>query len=413
MLKAYKYQLLPTENQAIHINQIVGNCRFVYNLALESKIMAYQSGKSLTCFDLSKQLTDLKKDEKTVWLKETPSQSLQQVLSNLDNAYTNFFKGRADFPTFKRRRGKESFRIPVAVEVDFENWVVKLPKLGQVEFCRDRKFEGTVKQATVSKMPSGKYFVSILVDTGVLAPKKQPIVKETAVGIDVGVKTFAVLSDNTKIENPKYLKRCLDRLKTEQNRMKRRYKKGKKWDEQSRSYRKQKLVVAKLHEKVRNQRNDFLHKCTTAIVKRYDTICVETLNIKGMSATCKPKQDENGKYLPNGQSAKSGLNKAILDCGWGEFFRQLEYKSEWYGKNLLKIGRFEASSKICSCCGAINKTLTLKDREWVCASCGKLHDRDENAAENIKNFAVTDITVRRKRSELSQALPKEPHSLQG
>ena len=148
------------------------------------------------------------------------------------------------------------------------------------------------------------------------------------------------------------------------------------------------MVIALLYEHIRNQRQDYLHKISKYLVDNYDTVCIEDLNVKGMSTSCKPKQDENGKYLHNGQSAKSGLNKAILDMGWSEFKSMLEYKCEWYGKNLSIIGRFEPSSKTCSKCGTINKDLTLKDREWVCKKCGSIHDRDVNAAKNIKNFGL-------------------------
>ena len=148
------------------------------------------------------------------------------------------------------------------------------------------------------------------------------------------------------------------------------------------------MVVALLHEKTKNQRQDYLHKISKYLVDNYDTICMEDLNVKGMSASCKPKQDENGKYLPNGQSAKSGLNKAILDMGWSELRDMIEYKAEWQGKNISIIGRFEPSSKACSCCGKLNKELTLSDRKWTCAHCGTAHDRDINAAVNIKKFGL-------------------------
>ena len=148
------------------------------------------------------------------------------------------------------------------------------------------------------------------------------------------------------------------------------------------------MALSLFHEHIRNQRIDYLHKISRYLIDNYDTICIENLNVKGMSASCKPKQDENGKYLHNGQSTKSGLNKSILDLGWGKFKSMLDYKCDWYGKNLSIIGRFEPSSKTCNCCGHINKDLTLKDREWVCVKCGSIHDRDVNAAKNIKNFGL-------------------------
>jgi putative transposase len=403
MLKSYKYQLRPTEEQKLHMNNIMGSCRFIYNLALETKINAYQHGKSLTCFDLMKQLTELKKDEKTTWLNEAPSQSLQQVLSNLDDAYTNFFKGRAKFPKFKKRKSNQSFKIPVSVDVDFENWKIKLPKLKWVEFYSDRTFQGTVRQVTISRTSTNKYFISILVENDKPLPEKKPIKQATAVGIDVGLTHFATLSNGIKIENPKFLFHSLRQLKKAQRTLQRRYKKNVKQEEQSQGYKNQKLVVAKLFEKITNQRKDFLHKQSTAIVKQFNTICVEDLNIKGMSARCKPKKDEFGNYIKNGQSAKSGLNRNILDAGWATYISFIKYKCEWYGKNFLQIGRFEPSSKLCTC-GYHNSNLTLKDRIWTCPKCNTLHDRDELAAKNIKQFAVVDTTLRRKRRALSTSV---------
>jgi putative transposase len=406
MLRAYKYGILPTDEQKYHLAKIFGCCRFVYNLGLETKIAVYtQTKKTVNCFDLINQVVDLKKDAE--WLNECPSQALQMSLRNLDNAYTKFFKG-AGFPKFKARRNKQSFSVPQGVKIDFDNWTVFLPKLKEVILCRDRKFKGEVKTVTVSKTPADSYYISVLVETGKSIPKKKPIKEKTTVGIDVGVKHFATLSDGQKIENPRYLKISLDRLAIENRKLKRRHKKGIKYQDQSSSYKKQRLVVAKLYEKIRNQRSDFLHKASTSIIKKYDTIVLENLNINGMSAKCKPKQDENGKYLPNGQSAKSGLNRSILDAGWGMFGDYLGYKAEWYGKNILKIGRFEPSSKICSVCGAINKELTLKDREWICKSCGTKHDRDKNASINIKNFGLRTQPLSANVRHLACALDKNP-----
>jgi putative transposase len=369
MLKAYKYELLPTAEQSNRINQIAGSCRFVYNIALETKIYAYQSKKkSISCFELIKQLTELKKDEKTKWLNDAPAQSLQQAISNLDTAFSNFFRGKANFPKFKKKKHKQSFRIPQGIKVDFENWKVFIPKLKWVEFCRDRKFNGEIRQATITKTPTNRYFISILVDNKKELPKKKPIKEKTAIGIDVGLKHFATLSNGTKIENPKYLFHSLKRLRIEQRSLQRKYKKGKKFEEQSNSYKKQKLVVARLHEKISNQRKDFLHKLSSAIVKQYDTICVENLNIKGMI------QNKN-------------LSRSILDVGWGMFISQLKYKSEWYGKNFVQIGRFIPSSRLCSC-GYCNSELSLADREWTCPECKQTHNRDILAANNIKNFGL-------------------------
>ena len=362
MLKAYKYELAPTEEQKQQLNGAFGSCRAVYNLALETKNRAYQAGKNLTCFDLIKQLPDLK--EEFVWLKEVPSQSLQQAISNLDNAFTNFFKGRASFPNFKKKNSKQSFRIPISIRVNFETNCVRLPKYGDVKFYNSRKFGGDVKQATVSKTTTGRYFISILVEDHKNIPLKKEIKESTTIGIDLGLKHFAILSDGTKIENPRFLVKAQKDLKVQQRSLARK-KKGSKRRE------KQKIVVAKLHEKVSNQRKDFLHKLSTQIVNEYDSIAIENLNVSGM--------------IKN-----KNLAKHIADVSWGTFESYLKYKAEWYGKNILQIGRFEPSSKMCSC-GKVNNQLKLSQREWVCTSCGSIHDRDILAANNIKKFGLGQI----------------------
>lgn len=374
MLRAYKYELFPSETQKAQLNGAFGSCRFVYNLALETKIAAYQSGKNLSCFDLSKQLTDLKKE--LAWLSDTPAQSLQQALSNLDSAYTNFFKGKASFPKFRKKSGRQSFRIPVAVNVDFEKGTVKLPKFGEVDLALSRKFEGTARQATVSKTPTNRYFVSILVENGKANLSLQPIKEATTVGIDLGIKHFAILSDGRKVENPRNLIKAQHRLGIAQRSLSRK-KKG------SNRREKQKLAVAKIHEKVVNQRKDFQQKLSTEIINRYDSVAIENLNVAGMVKNhC--------------------LAKHISDASWGTFVSMLEYKAEWYGKNILQIGRFEPSSKMCTC-GKINNALKLSDRAWTCNSCGVTHDRDVLAANNIKNFGLRTRPSIRQREALACA----------
>lgn len=359
MLKAFKYELIPTNTQKSQLTAALGSCRFVYNLALETKNAAYQAGKNYSCFDLIKQLPELK--EANTWLNDTPSQSLQQAISNLDNAFTNFFKGRGSFPKFKKKSSRQSFRVPIAVKVDFDNWKVTLPKIGKVSLNISRTFNGLVKQATISKTPTNRYFISILVETGVEKEKLKAIQEISSVGIDLGIKHFAILSDGRKIDNPKYLIKAQRRLRIAQRSLARK-KKG------SKRRQKQKLVVAKIHEKIANQRKDFQHKLSTEITNQYDTICIENLNVAGMIKNHK-------------------LAKHIADAGWGQFETMLKYKADWYGKNILQIGRFEPSSKMCSC-GVINNELKLSDREWMCKSCNTTHDRDILAANNIKRFGL-------------------------
>ena len=366
MLKAYKYCLLPDTIQKQQLTNFFGSCRFVYNLGLETKIAAYVSvRKSLSFVELANQMKQLK-DNEAQWLSDIPSQSLQMSLKNLDSAFTQFFRGKG-FPKFKNKRSKQSIQFPQGVSVDFENGTIFLPKLKEVAVVLHRKFEGDIKTVTVSMTTTGKYFVSILVENQDEIPSKKPIKESTTVGIDMGIKTFATLSDGTSFENLKLLRKNMKRLKVEQRTMSRRFKKGAKV--QSNGYKKQKLVVAKLHERITNQRTDYLHKTSATIIKNYDNIVLEDLNIKGMMANHK-------------------LALALGEVGWNQFESMLTYKAEWYGKNITYIGRFEPSSKICSTCGTINKELKLQHREWTCGSCHTTHDRDANAAKNIKNFGL-------------------------
>ena len=362
MLKAFKYAILPTEDQKRQLAKFFGCCRFVYNFGLETKWQAWSLVHyRLSWVDLAKEVKELK-DSGATWLQECPSQTLQMSLRNLDNAYTCFFRGEG-LPKFKSKHKRQSIQFPQGVKTDFENSTIFLPKLKNVSCIFHRRFKGKIKTVTVSKTPTGKYFVSILTENQSELPKKTPVREKTAVGIDMGVKTMATLSDGTTFENPRFLRRSLRRLRVEQRRLSRRYKKGAK--KPSKGYLKQKRVVARVHERIRNQRNDYQQQTSTRIIRSYDTICLEDLNIKGMM-----------------QNEKLAL--AIGEVGWSKFKSMLEYKAEWYGKNIRFIGRFEPSSKMCSHCGYIFKELRLKDRSWTCACCGTHHERDLNAAKNIK-----------------------------
>ena len=361
MLKAYKYRIFPSEEQQGLLANIFGQTRFVYNLGLETKITAYAGNKiNIDCFDLIKQVKELK-DTECPWLKEAPSQALQMALRNLDNAYTNFFKGKG-FPKYKNKHGKQSFQLPQGVFFSEDNKQVFIPKLKYVGIDLHREFKGNIKTVTVSRTVTNKYFVSILVDTQKELPSKKPIIETSAVGIDLGIKDFAITSDGKKFENKDFFKSTQRQLRVEQRSLSRKTK-------GSNHYKAQKMVVALLHEKIRNQRQDYLHKISSYLVNNYDTICLEDLAVKNMVKNhC--------------------LARAISDMGWSEFRTMLEYKAQWQGKNISVIGRFEPSSKTCSCCGYINKELTLADREWTCVKCNTKHDRDVNAANNIKNFGL-------------------------
>ncbi len=370
MFKSYKYELIPTEFQKHQFDGAFGSCRVVYNLALETKDTAYKMGKNLSAYDLINQLPDLK--EGFPWLKDPIAHSLTHAIFDLDKAFINFFRGRASFPKFKKKGAKQSFRIPEDVKIDFDNWTVKLPKYGNIKFHNSRSFDGLIKQATVSKTTTGRYFISILVDNKRPLPEKKQIKEKSTIGIDLGLKHFAVFSDGTKIDNPKFLIKALKELRIAQRSLSRK-KNG------SNRRLKQKQVVAKLYEKVTNKRNDFLHKISTQIINGYDTIAIENLNISGMIKNKK-------------------LSKHIADVSWGSFETMLKYKAEWYGKNILQIGRFEPSSKTCSC-GVINNDLKLKDRIWTCKSCNTTHDRDILAANNIKKFGLGQIQANAKAAQ--------------
>jgi putative transposase len=355
MFRAYKYRISPTNLQKELIAKHIGSSRFVYNLALETKNAAYLGSKhNFSPFDLIKQLPDLKKE--CEWLKEVNSQSLQQSIQNMDIAFKKFFKG-AGFPKFKsKHRGKQSFSIPQNVIV--ENNLLIIPKFKEgINIVLHREIKGTIKSATISVTPTGKYFVSILVDTNTEIPTKAPITENATIGIDLGIKDFAITSDGEVFENPKNLRKAQSKLKYVQ----RKYSKNK--------GKRTKQRLALLHEKVVNKRKDFLHKTSTKLILENQTICLEDLAVSNMVKNhC--------------------LAQAISDVSWSTFVTMLEYKADWYGKNILRIGRFAPSSKTCNCCGYINKELTLKDREWACPKCNSVLDRDVNAAINIKSFAL-------------------------
>lgn len=358
MFKAFKYRLYPTEPQKELIAKHIGSSRFVFNLALETKNAAYISAKhNYSAFDLVKQLPELKKE--LPWLKEVNSQSLQQSIQNMDIAFKKFFKG-AGFPKFKsKHNGKQSFSIPQNVIV--ENDLLIIPKFKEgIKMSLHRPTKGIIKSATISVTPTGKYFVSILCDTKEDAPTKAPIEESTTIGIDLGIKDFLITSEGEVFENPKYLRKAQSKLKYVQ----RKYSKYK--------GKRTKKKLAKLHEDVANKRKDFLHKVSTQLIRENQTIAIETLAVKNMVKN-------------------HNLAQAISDVSWSTFVSMLEYKADWYGKNILRIGRFAPSSKTCSNCGSINKELQLKDREWTCSNCSSVLDRDVNAACNIKSFALKSI----------------------
>ena len=369
----YKFKLEPTNDQKVLLSKHFGSARWTYNYFLNQRKEEYLNNKkSITYNKQSEYLTQLKKNEETEWLKEINSQSLQYSLKCLDSAYQGFFTGKSKFPKFKSKRNKNSFTIPQYVKYKRNKLIV--PKFQEgIEMIMERKIKGNIKHCVISKTTTGKYFVSILTKQEYIPVNKT----NKSIGIDLGIKDFLVLSDGSKIKNHRFTKHYERTLTLNQKYLSRKTK-------GSNRYEKQRLKVTRIYEKITNSRMDLIHKTTNNLIHDFDIIYLEDLNIKGMSKRCKPKQDENGKYLPNNQSAKSGLNKSILDVAWGTFIDVLEYKSFWNDKQVIHIDRFFPSSKTCSKCGWINNNLTLKDRIWTC-KCGEKHDRDINAAINILN----------------------------
>jgi len=361
MEKAYKFRIYPTSEQETLLQKTFGCARYVYNYYLNKRMTAYQKDKTtLNYYACSADLTRLKKEKD--WLREPDKFALQSALRNLDDAYQRFFdrvkKGEAPgYPKFKSKHDRDR-----SYTTKFTNGNIKvldkhvrLPKLGLVKCRVSRQVEGRILSATVSQKPSGKYFVSITC-TDVVQESLKPT--GAIVGIDLGLKELCITSDDLRFDNPKRLARSQKRLARLQRQLSRKPK-------GSKNRGKARIKVARLHEKVANQRRDAIHKLTTQLVHDYDLICMETLVPKNMVKNRK-------------------LAKAISDAAWGEVARQLEYKTQWYGRALIKVDRFYASSQTCSVCGCKgSETKNLAVREWDCPNCGAHHDRDVNAARNI------------------------------
>jgi len=374
MKRTYEYRIYPRSDQKVLLSKHFGSVRWMYNYALGRKIEHYkQTSKTLSRYEIQAEIPAMKKTESTAWLKEVNSQSLQAVLLNIETAYTKFFSKSGGFPKFKNKKSKQSFEIPTNLEVDFDSGTIEIPKFKEpIRTVFHRKFVGEIRTCHIKRSASGKYYVTILVDDGKELPVKPEITKETAIGIDVGIKSFIVTSEGEEISNPRHFVTCQRRLVSVQRSFSRKIKSKKKGDPLSLNAEKVKLKLQLLHEQVANQRKDFIHKVSTRLIRENQTICIEDLNVKGMLKNRK-------------------LSKHIQDAGWGMLFQQLRYKSEWYGTNILTIGRFEPSSKTCSKCGYIKHDLILKDRTWTCPICGECHDRDVNASINIRDFSFVTI----------------------
>ena len=358
MLKAYKYRIYPNKEQKIQIAKTFGCCRFVYNQTLAYRKEKYGNSKeSVTKTDCNNYCNrELKK--KYEWLKEADKFALTNAIYNMDAAYQKFFKGHAGYPKFKSKHDNyKSYTTNFTngnIAADFGHGKIKLPKLKTVKAKLHRKFTGKIKSATISQVPSGKYYVSVLVETN--QPQMQHTDKN--IGLDLGIKDLCITSDGEKYENPKTIKRYGKKLAKLQRQLAHKEKKSK-------NYYKQRRKIALCHEKIRNARKDYLHKVSHEIISENQVIVSENLQIRNM--------------VKNHHLAKS-----ITDASWYELTRQLEYKAKWNERKYIKIDTFYASSQLCSGCGYQNvDTKNLFVREWICPICGAKHDRDVNAAKNI------------------------------
>lgn len=367
-LQAFKFELQPNGEQARSMRRFAGSCRFVYNKALALQNANYEAGgKFLNHCAMNKWLPVWKKEPETAWLKEAPSQALQNAFIDLERAYKNFFEKRADFPTFKKKGIKSSFCFPQGFEIDAGNSRIRLPKLGWLSYRKSRDILGTAKNITVSCV-AGKWYASIQIEREV----EQPAHPSTSiVGLDAGVKLFATLSDGTMFEPVNAFRKNAAKLAKYQRRLSRKTKFSSNW-------KKQKQKISRLHQRVAHARNDFLHKTSTIISKNHAMIVIEDLKVTNMSKSAAGTVEAPGRSV----KAKSGLNKSILDQGWGEFRRQLEYKQAWRGGNVLAINP-RNTSRTCPACSNVSAENRKTQPKFECVECGYAENADLNAAINI------------------------------
>ncbi len=366
-LQAYRFELKPNGEQQRLMRRFAGSCRHVYNKALALQQARHEAGEmKLGYAALCKALTEWKAGPETLWLNETPSQALQQALKNLERAYKNFFEKRADFPRFKKKGQSDSFRYPQGVKLDQGNSRVFLPKLGWLRYRNSRDVLGEVKNVTVSQS-CGKWFVSIQTEREV----DQPLPQGEAVGIDMGIARFATLSDGSHLDPLNSFKKHQQRLARYQRAMSRKTKFSSNW-------KKAKAKVQKIHTHIANARKDFLHKASCQISQNHAMIAIEDLQVRNMSKSAKGNSEQHGKQVKQ----KSGLNRSILDQGWAEFRRQLEYKADWNGGFVIAVPP-QYTSQTCPCCGHVSKDNRQTQAKFECVECGFEENADLVGAINI------------------------------
>lgn len=362
MIKVEKFRIYPTEAQKELIAKSFGCARWVYNYFLALRNTMYEENKkSMSCYEMMSKLPALKKEYP--WLTEVCANVLQQALRHLDNAFTSFFKHNTRYPKFKRKQSAQSFTEPADISVKGSRLI--MPKFREgIKLVLHRAIKGRIKFATISLAASNQYYASLVVDTGEEFSEKLSLTPETTIGIDLGIKDFVVISSGERISNPKYLRSSLTKLAVEQRKLSH-MKKG------SKNYEQQRIRVAKIHQHITNQRDNFLHNLTYKLTheSQVHTICIEDLDVKELLE-------------------RKEFSRSISDVSWRKFRRFLEYKCNWYGRNLIVIPRYAPSSKLCTVCGAVNENLTLSDRTWICSKCNTVHDRDLNAAQNIRKIGL-------------------------